>query len=482
MEKIKKFLFINTSTKQTVIKNTFWLFFGEIIGRILKLVIVVFSTRKLGVEGWGLFSYAMAFISLFFILGDFGINTFITKEMSKDNNNKHKYLATSIIIRLFMIAVFCSTALLLAPNLGKIKLGFGIVFIFTLFFVSESLREIAMSINRSLEKMEVEGFSKILINLSITVFGLILLINNVDPISLAMAYMIGSIISTIYIVWSIRKELKGIEWKFSKENWKVIYQFSWPIVIMSFFGFLFSLDTIMLGQMKSAVDVGLYTMAQRLISVFSIIPGFIGASLFPILSRNENDNNKLGYIFEKIMTIILALGIPITIIGVFFSKEIILLIVGPAYIAGASVLGVLMISILASFPNIFLTNLIFSKNLQKIFITATISGVLLNILLNFWLIPKYGALGAAISTTIAELLIMVTNWKRLKKIIPFSVIPKLGKIALSNMVMLIIIIVLHLIGLNFIIITFIAIVTYILILNMLEESNFKEIYSLVKNH
>ena len=62
MQKIKNFLFKNTNTKQTIAKNTFWLFFGEIIGRILKLGIVVFATRKLGVEGWGLFSYSLAYV------------------------------------------------------------------------------------------------------------------------------------------------------------------------------------------------------------------------------------------------------------------------------------------------------------------------------------------------------------------------------------------------------------------------------------
>jgi len=52
MEKIKNFLFKNTSTKQTVAKNTAWLFIGEMLGRILKLVVIVFATRVLGVNGW----------------------------------------------------------------------------------------------------------------------------------------------------------------------------------------------------------------------------------------------------------------------------------------------------------------------------------------------------------------------------------------------------------------------------------------------
>ncbi|MES3032196.1 MAG: flippase [Patescibacteria group bacterium] len=482
MEKIKNFFLKNTSNKQTVIKNTFWLFLGEGIGRILKLVIIIFATRKLGIEEWGVFSYGLAFVSLFFILGDFGINTFITKEMSKDNTNKHKYLATSIMIRLTLLIIFFSTALLLAPDLGKIKLSFGAILIFATFYLFESIREFAMSINRSLQKMEIEGFSKILMNLLITIFGLILLLNNANPISLAMAYMLGSIFSTIYIVWSIRGEFKGIEFKFSKENLKIICNFSWPVAIIGLFGFLFSLDTIMLGQMRSATDVGLYTTAQRLISFLSIVPGFIAISIFPILSKNADDTSKLGNIFEKVMTIILAIGIPVTIGGIIFSNQITLLILGQSYIAVASVFAILMISILASFPNIFLTNLIFSKNLQKSFITTTAFGVFLNIFLNFWFIPQYGAIGAAASTVIAELVIMGTNWKRLKKFIPFSVIPKLWKICISSIIMTVSILLLNLTGINFIINILLAIIVYICSLKILKEQTLNEISMLVKSH
>jgi len=482
MERLKNFFFQNSNTRQTIVKNFSWLFLGEGVGRIFKLIIIIYATRKLGVEGWGIFSYGLAFVSLFFILGDFGINTFITKEMSKDNANKHKYLATSIIIRMSLLIIFFATALLFGPDLGKIKLSFFTIFVFATFYLFESIREFAMSINRSLQKMEIEGFSKILINLLITILGIILLSRNADPVSLAEAYMLGSILSTIYIVWSIRKELTEIKWKFSKEYFKIIYNFSWPIVIISLFGFLFRLDTIMLGQMRSATEVGLYTTAQRLISFLSIIPSFIAISIFPILSKNSNNTDKLGNIFGRVMLMILAAGIPVTIGGIIFSEQITLLILGQQYIAGAPVLAILMLSILASFPNMFLINLIFSKNLQRFFIVATAFGVFLNIFLNFLLIPKYGVIGASISTVIAEFIIMSANWRKLKKFIPFAVMQRLGKIIISSIIMTTIILLLNLTGVNFIINILFATVVYIFSLKILKEQAFDEILLLVRGY
>jgi len=480
MDKLKNFFLKNTSNKQTAIKNTFWLFLGEGVGRVLKIFIIVFATRKLGVEGWGIFSYALAFVSLFFIFGDLGINTFVTKEMSKDNANKYKYLATSTIVKITILIILFLVALLLAPIFGNIKLSFYMVFVLATFLLSEAIREFAMSVNRSLQKMETEGFSKILINLLIACFGLILITRNADPLSLAMAYMAASLLATIYILWAIKDELKKIEWRFSKESFRVIYNFSWPIVIISLFGFLFGIDTIMLGQMRSATEVGLYTTAQRLISFLAIVPGFIGISIFPILSRNENNDEKLGGIFEKAMIIIMAVGIPMAVGGIIFSKEIVLLILGTRYIDTIPVFAVLMISILASFPNIFLTNLIFSKSLQRLFITVTSFGVFLNIALNFWLIPKYGAFGAAISTTIAELIIMISSWNKLKKFLSFKVVPKLGKIIVATAIMTIAIYLLNFTGINFLINILIAIFVYFFSLKIMKEEALKSIL-IIKN-
>jgi O-antigen/teichoic acid export membrane protein len=153
---------------------------------------------------------------------------------------------------------------------------------------------------------------------------------------------------------------------------------------------------------------------------------------------------------------------------------------GPEFLAGTLVLQILMISILASFPNIILTNLIFSKNLQKTFIFVTTFGVLLDIGLNFWLIPIYGAVGAAASTVLAELIIVGANWRKMKKFVPFSVIPKLGKVVLATVIMTLGILLLNAIGIHFVIVIILAIIIYVLALHLLKEPIFKEILSLRK--
>ena len=480
MQKIKNFLFKNTSTKQTVTKNAFWLFLGEIIGRIFKLMIVIFATRKLGVENWGLFSYALSFVSFFYIFGDFGINTLITREMSKENTDKYLYLSTSFIIKITILIIMLFLSILLTPKLGNIRLSLNIVTVISILLFSDAMRDFALSINRSLQKMEREAYSKIITNLIIMVLGIVLITKKADPLSLAIAYATGSIISSIFMFWSIKNELKKIKIKIYKESLKNIYDFSWPFMVTSFFSFLFSLDSIMLGQMKSVADVGLYSAASRLVLFTTIIPAFFAISIFPILSKYEKDIKKTSHIFEKTMEVIFTISIPLTVGCFLLSQKIILFVFGSNYITGAATFGILSISILASFPNIILDNYLYSKNLQKKFITTTLLGVIFNIILNILLIPKFGALGAAISTTTAQILIMTINWNLLKKFMTFSVLPKIKNIILINIIFMIIILILKYTNINLILIIIISLLSYFILLRISKENILSEVIEIIK--
>ncbi|MDB5188982.1 MAG: polysaccharide biosynthesis protein [Candidatus Nomurabacteria bacterium] len=480
MNRLKNFFFKNTSTKQTVAKNTVWLFLGEILGRILKLVVIVFATRVLGVNGWGAFSYALAFVSVFYVFGDIGINTFITKELSQGGEEKYQYLTASLVLKLGLLLLSLVVSLFLIPHLGTVPLSLKIVLALALLNFSDSLREFVLSINRALERMEREAFIKILINAITTILGIILLIAHPSPLSLAVAYATGSIIGSIAAIWIIAGDLKNIQWKFSTKTIRVVVDFAWPFVATTLFSVVIAnIDTIMLGQMKSVTEVGLYAAAERIVQFLAIIPIFVGLSTFPLMAKNKEDPIASKRIFEKIMTIILALAFPIAIGGMLLSGAIMTTVFGASYTTGSTVLIILMISAFVDFPNLILSNAIFARNLQKKFIIATAIGVCANVLLNLYLIPRYGAVGAALSTVGSQLFIMIINWQMLKSFFSFSVVPKLGKIIVANILIAGVIILCSALSMYFIITIVIAVLLYMLILYALKEQVLTDIFGLI---
>ena len=105
IRRIKSFLFVNNSLSQTLIKNTFWLFLGEVISRLLKFFLVLYAARILGVAGWGIFAYAISVVSLFFIFADLGLDRLIIREISKDSLEKMRYLSTAFFFRLILLII-----------------------------------------------------------------------------------------------------------------------------------------------------------------------------------------------------------------------------------------------------------------------------------------------------------------------------------------------------------------------------------------
>jgi PST family polysaccharide transporter len=480
MDRLKKFLFKNTNPKQTIAKNTFWLFFGEMVGRLMKLIIIIFATRVLGVAGWGLFSYALALVSLFYIFADIGINTFITRELAKQTADSYRYLSASLVLKIALLVLSLIASLILIPHFTSIVLNIKIILALALLNFSDSIREFALSVNRALQKMEREAFIKILMNGLITIFSIALLLLHTNPLSLALGYGLGSLIATLITLIMLFSETRHIKWKFPWIFVKTILNFAWPFVAITIFmAVIANVDTIMLGQLKSATEVGFYAAAERIVQFLAIIPILIGVSTFPLMSQSQDNAVASTHIFEKTMVIILAIGFPIAVGGFLFSASLMTTLFGSTYAAGGIVLAILMISIFADFPNILISNVIFAKNLQKKFIIATAIGLIINVFMNIYLIPRYGAIGAAVSTVVAQLFIMTINWHLLKRFLPFSIIPKLGKITLATIIMSAGILACRAMGIYLILSIFIAIAIYTAILYLIKEPSLKQLTALI---
>src|SRR3989344_947561 len=102
INRIKGVLLENRTEKQTIIKNTFWLLSAEGISKLLMVILVIVIARHIGVEGYGTFSFAFAFASLFSIIVDFGFSTLTIRDVSRDKTLSKDYLEGVTAIKLIL--------------------------------------------------------------------------------------------------------------------------------------------------------------------------------------------------------------------------------------------------------------------------------------------------------------------------------------------------------------------------------------------
>ncbi|MBD3842303.1 MAG: flippase, partial [Campylobacterales bacterium] len=182
---------------------------------------------------------------------------------------------------------------------------------------------------------------------------------------------------------------------------------SWPLIFSAVFAMIYlRIDQVMIKEMLGVEEVGIYAAAVKLSEAFYFIPTLLTASLFPAILNAKNKCKTL-YItrLQNLYSLLIWLSITAAFIMTFVGQTIVNVLFGEAYYAAGEILIVhiwasIFISISAGFGRYLM-----AENLTIINMYRVVFGALINIFLNYVLIPIYGGLGAAYATLISLFLV-----------------------------------------------------------------------------
>jgi len=469
MSALKNFLFNNTSDKQTIIKNTFWLAVGQVVGRLIRVLIIIYAARILGAESYGAFSYALSIAALLSILADLGINGTIVRELAKEE--REKIIGTAITLKITLLFLIALMIPFLAPYLTNIKEAVILIPIATLIFIFDSIRDTGSAIARAKQKMEYESWAFIITNIAITTLGFTALYLNPNTLYLSIGYALGSLIGTIAIIYFIRNIKLNLLLSLKNLQIKKLLKISLPFAVVSIMGaVMINTDIVMLGWLTSAKETGLYSVAQRPIQLLYIFPGIIATSFFPLTAKLFKDHpERVPKLLEYGLSFLTLLALPTAIIGALFSQELINLFFGQIYEPAYLSLAILSLSIIFVFPSILIGNTIFATGHEKKLITYSLIGITGNIILNLLLIPSYGILGCALATLITQATINSYLIIKAKQILPFKIFKNIYKIIISAIIILLFGLILKNANVYFITNIIIISASYLIILKIIKE-------------
>lgn len=481
---LKTFLLTNRGTKQTLTKNTFWLSFGEIAGRILRLFIVVYAARVLGAAGWGAFSYLTSLAAVLTVFSDVGLSSVVIREVTKRPELKEKYFSTAFSLKFILTVLGVLIIVFLTPHVTKIEISKALIYFVGFLFVFDSLRRFGASLFRAAERMELEALANIITQAVIVVAGFAALIIIASPESLAAAYAIGAGAGLIVTGYILRRELRNIFSSFDKKLLKPIVNAAWPLSLAAIFGVLIvNIDTVIIGWFRSAAEVGFYAAAQKPIAFLYLLPALITGAFFPVLARLAGrDNERFRFVLEKGLGLVLLFAIPITIGIALTAGDIINLFYGSEYAPSAGPLRILAFTLLAVFPVGMIINAIFAYNRQSELVPLWSTGLLIDIGLSLLLIPRWGITGAAWAVFITQLIINTLIWRKMKRINDFSVLKEMRLILLASFMMSVTIILARQINLPFLLVIPLAIGTYFGSLLWSDENIVAKIRATLKNN
>jgi PST family polysaccharide transporter len=193
-------------------------------------------------------------------------------------------------------------------------------------------------------------------------------------------------------------------WKWSLTTAKNLLRESFPLIFSGFAILIFmKIDQIMLGQMKGNSEVGIYSAAVRISELWYFIPTTIVSSVAPAIyaAKEKSEHHyykRIGQLLRLLTYISLAISIPMT----FLSKNIVLLMFGDGFTEAGSILAVHIWASLFVFMGVATSPWFIAEGLNNVSLGKTLLGAILNVILNFLLIPSYSGLGAAIATIVSQ--------------------------------------------------------------------------------
>ena len=478
LKKVKNFLLNNKGTRQTVVKNTFWMATGQIGSRLFRAAIVIYAARVLGAAGYGVFSYVVGLAGFFTVLADVGIKSALTREISQKPNRAPYYFATAFWIKAALLVLTALVIIFIAPYISKIDAVRTLIPFVAFLMIFDGLREFSAAYFRGKEKMELDALLIIVTNVAITIIGFIALYFSATAKALTIAYIFSAGTGAILGIYILRKRFAQVIKYFRKNLLKPILKASLPIALLGIIGvFMLNIDIVMLGFYKGAREIGFYSASQKIVQLLYVLPAILAMSTFPAISRliSEKAKKKAKVLMERAVAAVFLLALPITAGGAILSSQIIALIYGAEYLPASPAFFFLIFTPLLVFPGMLVGNYIFAYNRQRQIVPRVLAGIIANVVLNILLIPPFGIAGCAVATIGAQLIYNVSILKLAKKIKNFKILPYLQKIFLATAIMGVFVLLFKLAGFHVILNIVLAISIYFGALYFLKEGTLNEV-------
>lgn len=387
-----------------------WLIFDKILRMGVGLIVGVWVARYLGPTQFGLFSFATAFVGMYGAIAGLGLQNIVVRDILSNPNHKEETLGTAFLLQVFggMLSYACliGSIFYLRPEDIQAQLLVAIIGSVILFKFSEV----------GLYWFESQVQSKYTVwvqNGCFVIFAAIktgLILTNASMQAFAWAVAAEALI--VAVLTLVVLNLRGPKLQqliFTWQRVKTLLIDSWPLLLSGLAVALYmKIDQIMLGQILGDEAVGLYSAAVRISEVFYFIPMVISSSVFPSILEVKTRNIKIyqqrmQLLYDFMVWISVVIALPMT----FISIPMVVMLFGSAYTESGLVLAIHIWTSVFVFLGVASGQWIIAENRQILNFQRTFLGLIVNILLNFILIPKFGVVGAAIATLLGQ---MTASW------------------------------------------------------------------------
>ena len=397
---------------------------------LLAVITVKIATNYLSVEGYGEYALVYEFLAFFAIAADMGLFTIAVREMSKDESKIPKILGNVLTLRTILIAVMMIAAtvtIFLIPRYAdtRIALGVGIATLSVFFTI---LNGTITSVLQTKLKMHISSLAQIssklvqvaymayIVFVAFPAMGAGAEVPDVAFYHLLVAGVVGNLVM-VFITQHFVRKITPIRYQFDWDICKDVFIKALPYGIALILNTVyFRIDSILIALIRGQAEVGIYAVAMRVLEAFAIIPLYFMNSVLPVLTKSLKDQtDKYKLIIRHSFDFLAALAVPMLVGAYVLAYPIVFIVSSPAFLSrldegfygSDTALKILMFALVFQFLNTLFAFILLAVNKQSRILYINAACVLFNIIGNLLVIPHYGFRGAAVTSVLSELLILI---------------------------------------------------------------------------
>ncbi|MBS4973675.1 MAG: oligosaccharide flippase family protein [Clostridium celatum] len=375
---------------------------------IIPLITTPYVSRVIGADGIGTQAYTVSIANYFVIFSILGINNYGSRSIAMVRNDKNRLSKTFLGIYLFQLFISVITVI--------IYLIYVLLFVNTnkLFFIIQIIYLVSAMLDINWFFFGIEEFKLTVVRNSIikilSVISIFIFVKSSSDIYIySLILALGNLISQLVLWGFIKKHIKFTYVSIDdiKSHIKPIFILFIPVLAVSIYKIM---DKIMLGSLSNMTQVGYFENSEKIINIPMAIITALATVMLPRMSNlqanGEQEKSEKYIEFSLEFVMFIGFGAMFGLIGV--SPNLIPIFLGDKFIECIAIVSLMSIVIVfAGWANVIRTQFLIPNKMDKVYIISTTLGASVNLLFNLLLIGKFGAIGATISTIMAEAIVAI---------------------------------------------------------------------------
>lgn len=407
------------SEPATLARNTSYFTLALVAQKVISFLYFTFLARLLGPATMGKYVLALSFTTIFSVLLDLGLGSVLTREVARDNSKAGSLVELVFGFKVLAGALVAIITILIAKAAGYPPLTLELIAMASVMMVIDSFILSAYSTIRGFQVLIWESIGTVLMQVVVATLGFAVSRFTHDVRVFMAALLCAVIVNAVYALWQLAVRFKvSLRPVFHWTGWHSLARLTWPFAVAATLTRVYGyIDQVMLSLLSGDVAVGVYSVAYKITFAFQFIPVAFSASLYPGLSAYfVQDKTKLASAFSRALVYLMAIGVPVSW-GIAVLAPQIVRSLYPGYHGATLPLQILILSLPFLFATWPVGALLPACNRQTRY-TANIAVVtVFNILLNILLIPEFSTVGAATSSFVSTLLLLILGWVVVRQLV-----------------------------------------------------------------